>query len=74
MRWKATDALTPLLSAEYSLDGGPWTYAQPSTRLTDSLEHDYDISIAKPEGSEITIAVRVTDENDNVATAKTVLR
>jgi hypothetical protein len=74
IRFRATDALTPLESAEYSVNGGPWTAAEPAGGLTDSREHDYTAEAAKPAGAEFTVAVRVSDENGNTAVRKVVVR
>lgn len=73
VRWKAADALNPIASAEYSVNGSDWKVAEPTTRLTDSLQHDYSITIDRPQG-EVTIAVRVSDHFDNQAVASTVIR
>jgi hypothetical protein len=74
LRFKAADALSPLMAAEYSVNGGDWKYATPSTRITDSLEHDYEAAFDKPAAGEIIIAVKVSDENDNTTVQKTTLR
>jgi len=68
--FKATDVLTPLQFAEFSINGGEWIAAQPTTRITDSLSHDYSVEADKPAGSEYTVAVKVADENDNVTVRK----
>jgi hypothetical protein len=70
IRFKAKDELTALQYAEFSVNGGPWISAQPTTRMTDSLEHEYAVETAKPAGSEFTVAVKVADENDNVTVRK----
>lgn len=70
IRFHAADALTPLQSAEFSVNGGEWIAAPPSTRITDSLAHDYSVETIKGEGAEYTIAVKVTDERDNVSVRK----
>ncbi len=72
VRWHAADALNNLGKAEYSLDGGDWTVVAPVTKLSDSLELDYDLAIDAAPG-EHTIAVRVVDEYDNLATDKVVV-
>ena len=72
--WKATDALSAIEKAEYSLDGGDWTVVEPTTKLSDSQEHDYNLVLEGPTGAEHTIAVRVTDEYDNQGVAKVVVR
>jgi hypothetical protein len=74
LRFRAKDAVSSLQSAEYSVNGGEWIAAQPTTRITDSQEHEYAVEGAKPAQSEITIAVRVTDELDNVAVKKVTVR
>lgn len=73
VKWHAADALNNVTKAEYSLDGGDWTVVAPVTRLSDSPELDYDLSIDAPAG-EHTIAVRVQDDYDNVAVEKVVVK
>jgi len=73
IRWHAADALNNVTKAEYSLDGGEWTVVAPVTKLSDSLELDYDVTIDAAAG-EHTIAVRVQDEYDNLASDKVVVR
>ena len=67
VKWHAADALNIIEKAEYSLDGGDWTVVAPVTRISDSLELDYELSLDVGPG-EHTVAVRVTDEYDNVGT------
>jgi sugar lactone lactonase YvrE len=73
VRWHAADALNNLTQAEYSLDGGDWTVVAPVGRLSDSRELDYELSVDAAPG-EHTIAVRVLDDYDNVATEKAVVK
>jgi hypothetical protein len=73
IRWHAADALSNVTSAEYSLDGGEWTVAAPVTKLSDSPELDYALSLDAAPG-EHTIAVRVLDEYENLAAEKVVAR
>ncbi|MGP8245684.1 MAG: hypothetical protein ACLQVN_14345 [Bryobacteraceae bacterium] len=73
VRWHAADALNNVTQAEYSLDGGDWTLAPPVTKLSDSMELDYVLTLAAGPG-EHTIAVRVTDDYDNQAVEKVVAR
>jgi len=73
VRWHAADALHNISKAEYSVDGGEWTVAAPVTKLSDSPELDYDLSLDAAPG-EHTIAVRVADEYDNQAADKVVVR
>lgn len=74
INFKAADALHALQYAEFSVNGGEWIAAQPTTRMTDSLAHEYAVETTKPTGTEFTVAVRVADENDNVAVRKVVVR
>jgi len=73
VRWHAADALNNVTKAEYSLDGGDWRVASPETKLSDSLELDYDLTMDAAAG-EHTVAVRVQDEFENTATDKVVVR
>lgn len=74
VRFSAIDALSALQSAEMSINGGDWIAVKPSTRMTDALGHQYSSEADKPALDEITVAVRVYDERDNVAVRKTVIR
>jgi outer membrane protein assembly factor BamB len=74
LQFKAADALSPLGYAEYSINGGEWKYAPPTTRLTDSRNHEFLVDIARPAGAELTIAVKISDSRDNLATDKTLAK
>lgn len=73
-RWQATDALNIISKAEYSLDGAEWKTVEPTTRLSDSQQHDYVLTLDTVAAGERTLAVRVTDDYDNVVVEKTVIR
>ena len=73
VRWHASDALNNIERAEYSLDGGDWQTAAPVTRLSDSMDLDYDLTLDAAPG-EHTIAVRVYDAYENQATDKAVVK
>lgn len=73
VRWKAADALSVIEKADYSINGGEWTLIEPTTRLSDSREHHYVLVLEQAAG-ERAIAVRVTDEYENQAVAKIILR
>jgi hypothetical protein len=73
VKWHAADAMNIISKAEYSLDGGDWTVVAPVSRISDSPELDYELSLDAGPG-EHTIAVRVTDEYDNAGTEKVVVR
>lgn len=72
VRFHAKDALSILGKAEYSVNGGEWLVVEPTTKLTDSKEHDYRVLVDRGQG-ETTIAVRVSDEFENQTVAKTVV-
>jgi hypothetical protein len=74
VRWQAADALSMIYKAEYSVDGGDWTVADPEGKLSDSKALEYSLTLKNLAPGEHTVAVRVTDENDNSAVEKTVLR
>ena len=74
VRWRAKDALSIVDRAEYSVNGGDWTIAEPVTRLSDAPELEYRMFVDRPQPGEYTIAVRVADEYDNQAAAKTVVK
>jgi sugar lactone lactonase YvrE len=73
LRFHAKDALSVLGQAEYSINGGDWVVVEPTTRLSDSSELDYRVQVDRGSG-EMTIAVRVPDEYENQAVAKTVVK
>jgi sugar lactone lactonase YvrE len=73
VRFRAKDASSTLSKAEYSINGGDWMVVEPTTRLTDSMEHEYRFEADKAAG-ETTVAVRVSDEDDNQSVAKIVLK
>ncbi len=71
VRWRAADALSNIAKAEYSLDGGEWTLAAPVTKLSDSPELEYALTLDAAPG-EHTIAVRALDDYDNLSVEKAV--
>jgi sugar lactone lactonase YvrE len=73
VRWRAADALSNVTKAEYSLDGGEWTIAAPVTKLSDSPELDYVLTLDAAPG-EHTLAVRAVDEFENLGVEKIVVR
>jgi hypothetical protein len=74
VRWQATDALSVITKAEYSVDGGDWTVVDPVTKLSDSRDLNYTLALTDVTPGEHTIAVRVQDEFENQATEKVVVR
>jgi hypothetical protein len=74
LRFRAADALSWIAKAEYSINGVEWLVAEPAVKLSDSRELSYDLLLERPAPGELTIAVRVTDEADNQAVRKVVVR
>jgi hypothetical protein len=74
IRFHAADALSDLDSAEFSVNGGDWKPARPVNGMTDAASLDYAVEVPLPSGTEWTVAVRVSDENDNVEVSKVVVR
>jgi hypothetical protein len=74
VRWIARDARSDIDRAEYSINGGDWLMAQPVTRLSDSPEEEYHLVLDRAAPGEQVIAVRVTDEFDNQAVDKVVVK
>jgi len=74
LRFKAVDALTVITKAEISLNGSGWKLVDPTVRLADSKDLDFQFSIDRPASGELTIAVRVTDEFDNQRVEKITIR
>jgi sugar lactone lactonase YvrE len=73
IQWHAADDLSTIRRAEYSIDGGDWTVADPVTRLSDSQALDYKLTLKNLPPGEHTIAVRSTDNFENTAVEKIVL-
>jgi sugar lactone lactonase YvrE len=73
VKWHAADALNVIVKAEFSVDGGDWTIVSPISRISDSPDLDYELALDAAAG-EHTVAVRVTDDYDNVGTEKVVVK
>ena len=74
VRWSARDARSTIDHAEYSVNGGDWVLIDPVSRLSDSPEEEYHLLIDRPASGEQVIAVRVSDEFDNQAVDKIVVK
>lgn len=80
----ATDAISPVARAQYSIDAGRWQYVAPVGGIADSLTERFDFSAAIPQprtnaappadAREHVIAIRVFDREDNAVTVKAVVR
>lgn len=85
LTFTATDSTSPLASAFYSIDAGPWQYIEPVGQLSDSRTEHYDVMIPlpkheaaptaeTPDPAEHLVTVRVRDRYENTATASTLTR
>jgi hypothetical protein len=74
VRWTARDSRSTIDHAEYSVNGGDWILINPVNRLSDSSQEDYHLVIDRPSPDEQVIAVRVSDEFDNQAVDKIVIK
>lgn len=81
----ATDPMSPIARAQFSIDAGRWQYIAPIGRISDSLTEHYDFAVPLPKShdepaaeisnpSEHVITVRVFDRNQNVDVAKSVVQ
>jgi len=74
VRWTARDSRSTIDHAEYSVNGGDWILINPVNRLSDSSQEEYHLVIDRPSPDEQVIAVRVSDEFDNQAVDKIVIK
>ena len=56
------------------MNGGDWVLVDPVSRLSDSPQEEYHLLIDRPSAGEQVIAVRVSDEFDNQAVDKIVVK
>jgi hypothetical protein len=74
--FEATDAISPIARAQYSVDAGPWQYVAPVGGLSDSKHERYDFvvpsSMLDSSVGEHLITVRAYDRYGNVGLAKSV--
>lgn len=66
--FEATDAASPILEAEYSVDAKEWTRIEPKDGLSDSQTESYSIPL-DPKLRGGFLLIRVTDASHNVAAA-----
>lgn len=73
----ATDTMSPIKRAEFSIDAGTWQFVAPVRGISDANAESYDFAVPLPSGSsdgdEHTIVVRAYDRADNLGSAKAVL-
>jgi len=64
-----TDGASLIKAAEYSLDSGEWQAILPDDGIYDSKSEKATVELDNLEPGEHTLAVRATDENENVGAA-----
>jgi len=74
VRWTARDSRSTIDHAEYSVNGGEWILIDPINHLSDSSQEEYHLVIDRPSPDEQVIAVRVSDEFDNQAVDKIIVK
>ncbi len=74
VRFAAHDARSDITKAEYSINGGDWMVVDPVSKLSDSPQEEYHLVIGRAAPGEQVVAVRVTDEFDNQAVEKVVVK
>jgi hypothetical protein len=70
VEWHTEDALNLIRKMEYSIDGAEWTVVDPVSKLSDAQALDYSLTLPSLAPGEHVIAVRATDDFDNVSVAK----
>jgi hypothetical protein len=74
----ATDAISPIAHAEYSLDAGRWQYLDPVGKLSDSLTEHYDFTVplaaiagrTPPEDEPASAQAPVADPQEHILTVR----
>jgi WD40 repeat protein len=74
----ATDAISPITHAEYSLDAGRWQFLEPAGKLSDSLTEHYDFTVplsaipvrTPPEEGPANGQPPVTDPQEHILTVR----
>ncbi len=70
---RAADEASPVRRAEYSVNAGPWTLADPADGVWDSREETFSIRLPA-DGGERALVIRAFDAAGNAGLAKTILR
>jgi len=74
IRFDASDPVSLIARAEYSVDAGDWITIFPVGGLSDAPKENYDFQLSKLASGEHTITVRVYDRFENVSAAKTTIQ
>jgi hypothetical protein len=63
-----TDAQSPVLRVEYSLDGSRWRVVYPKDGIPDSRREEFEVRLEEDEAAR-SVIIRATDAMNNIATA-----
>jgi hypothetical protein len=74
VRGEARDALSPLRTAEVSLNAGEWRPVDPKDEIFDGAREEFDFTVDAGDGPERVLSLRVYDRAGNVAVGKAVVR
>ena len=85
VRFQAVSSFSAIKRAEYSIDAGDWQFVEPVGQLSDSKTESYDFLAPIPASQntsasgasgaiEHVVVVRAADRNDNLNSAKVVIR
>ncbi len=72
VHFRVTDATSPVVRTQYSLDSGDWIPLRPAGDLSDSLDERYALTLKSVGPGEHTVSVRVYDQYENEAAGKSV--
>ncbi len=66
VRFRATDAVSAIVNAQYNVDAGDWTPLHPVGDVADSSDQRYEFKLSNLTAGEHTVAVRANDQFDNL--------
>jgi hypothetical protein len=70
VRFRATDATSAIVKAQYSVDAGEWTLVLPAGGVSDSPDERYEFTLRNLAPGEHTVAVRASDQFENLAASE----
>lgn len=73
VRGKAVDNLSYVKRIEYSLNAGDWLAIHPLDEIFDSPSESFEFTLSELAPGEHTIVLKVTDEADNIGSAKIII-
>lgn len=70
LRFRATDAVSAIVNAQYSVDAGDWTALRPVGDVADSPDQRYEFTLRNLTAGEHTVAVRAFDQFENLTASE----